>query len=98
MGMSSPGICCDIDRTSVARSSSLHSLFNFLMKSSSQSSREISMLRYLFTLLTQGSLVLYSEPSRSSKATFIAFPTSVWSVSAMLRICGSSGRASSMPI
>uniref|UniRef100_A0A0A9CN85 Secreted protein n=1 Tax=Arundo donax TaxID=35708 RepID=A0A0A9CN85_ARUDO len=58
MGISSPGICCDIDRTSVARSSSLHSLFSFLMKSSSQSSREASMLPYLFTLLTQGSLVL----------------------------------------
>lgn len=98
MGIWSPGICCDMDRTSVAWSSSLHSLFSFLMKPSSQSSRETSKLSYLSTLLIQGSLVVYSELSRLWSDNFVAFPPSFRSASAILRTRGASGRASSIPI
>lgn len=84
MGISSPGICWDIERTSVAWSSSLHSLFSFWMKSSLHSNTDSSILSNLSTSVIEASLVLYLESFRPSNATFIAIGASVLSISAML--------------
>lgn len=84
MGRSMPGMCCDMESTSVAWSSSLHSLLSFRMKSSLQRRTDSSTLSNLPTSSIQVSLVLYSESFKPSNAIFIAIGTFNRNISAIL--------------